>query len=50
MSKAQADWLELTTDGKQLFAPGSSEYIQLDQPEVVVGAIREVYEAVLRSR
>jgi pimeloyl-ACP methyl ester carboxylesterase len=50
VSKAQADWLELSTDGKQVFATGSSEYIQLDEPDVVIGAIREVYEAVRRNR
>jgi hypothetical protein len=48
VSKAQADWLELTTNGKQVFAHGSSEYIQLDEPDLVVEAIREVYEAARR--
>ena len=48
VSKAQADWLGLTTNGKQVFASGSSEYIQLDEPDVVVQAIREVFEAARR--
>jgi hypothetical protein len=33
-----------------VFAHGSSEYIQLDEPDIVIGAIREVYEAVRRTR
>ena len=48
VSKAQGLWLRLSTDSKQVFAQDSSEYIQLDQPAVVVQAIRDVYDAVRR--
>jgi pimeloyl-ACP methyl ester carboxylesterase len=40
---AQGRWLELSSDARQIFAPQSSEYIEFDQPDVVVSAIREVY-------
>lgn len=41
---AQARWLELSSNAKQIFAPNSSEYIQFDQPEIVINAVREVYD------
>jgi pimeloyl-ACP methyl ester carboxylesterase len=41
---AQARWLELSSNAKQIFTPPSSEYIEFDQPDVVVSAIREVYD------
>jgi pimeloyl-ACP methyl ester carboxylesterase len=41
---AQAHWLELSSNAKQIFTPPSSEYIEFDQPDVVVNAIREVYD------
>jgi len=40
---AQARWLELSSNSKQIFAHHSSEYIQLDEPETVINAVREVY-------
>jgi len=43
--QAQARWLELSSDSRQIFAERSSEYLPFDQPELVVGAIREVFEA-----
>jgi hypothetical protein len=48
VAKAQGRWLRLSTNSKQVFAHKSSEYIQLDEPEIVVDAIREVYDAVHR--
>jgi pimeloyl-ACP methyl ester carboxylesterase len=39
---AQARWLELSSNAKQIFARNSSEYIQLDEPETVINAIYEV--------
>jgi len=42
--KAQARWLTLSSDGEQINADHSSEYVQLDQPDVVVSAIRDVYD------
>jgi len=40
---AQAKWLELSSNARQLFTDRSSEYIPFDQPSFVVDAIREVY-------
>ncbi|HLX22168.1 MAG TPA: alpha/beta hydrolase [Usitatibacter sp.] len=46
VTKAQASWLRLSSNSKQLFARESpDEYIQLEQPDLVVQAIREVYDA-----
>jgi pimeloyl-ACP methyl ester carboxylesterase len=44
INQAQARWLALSSNAKQVFAPNSSEYIQFDAPDVVVGAVREVYD------
>ena len=41
---AQARWLELSSNAKQIATPPSSEYIEFDQPDAVVNAIREVYD------
>ena len=41
---AQARWLGLSSNAKQIFARHSSEYIQFDEPETVIGAIREAYD------
>jgi len=41
---AQAHWLELSSNAKQIPVPSSSEYVQFDQPDAVVSAIREVYD------
>jgi hypothetical protein len=41
---AQARWLALSSNSKQIFARNSSEYIQFDEPETVIKAIREVYD------
>ncbi len=43
----QARWLSLSTDSKQILAYRSGHYIELDQPDVVIDAIRDV---VNRSR
>lgn len=43
VARAQAKWLELSSNSKQLFTDRSSEYIPFDQPSFVVEAIREVY-------
>jgi pimeloyl-ACP methyl ester carboxylesterase len=45
---AQARWLGLSSDAKQIFAHHSSEYIQFDEPETVSNAIREIYEKTVR--
>jgi formylglycine-generating enzyme required for sulfatase activity len=41
---AQSRWLDLSSNARQIFTGHSSEYIQFDAPDVVVGAVREVYE------
>jgi pimeloyl-ACP methyl ester carboxylesterase len=43
-TRAQARWLALSSNSKQIFARNSSEYIQFDEPETVINAIREVYD------
>jgi pimeloyl-ACP methyl ester carboxylesterase len=45
---AQARWLDLSSNAKQIFARNSSEYIQFDEPETVINAIREVYDQTRR--
>ena len=39
---AQSQWLSLSSDSKQLFGRHSSEYIQFDDPDLVVETVREV--------
>ena len=41
---AQARWLALSSNSKQIFVRNSSEYIQFDQPGTLISAIREVYD------
>ena len=41
---AQARWLALSSNSKQIFTHHSSEYIQFDQPETLINAVREVYD------
>jgi len=41
---AQARWLALSSNSEQIFARNSSEYIQFDDPETLVNAVREVYD------
>jgi pimeloyl-ACP methyl ester carboxylesterase len=44
VARAQAKWLALSSNAKQVFVADSSEYIQFDQPAAVVDAIHEVFE------
>ena len=39
---AQSRWLALSSNSKQVFAHNSSEYIQFDEPETLINAVREV--------
>ncbi|MBV9647207.1 MAG: alpha/beta hydrolase [Candidatus Eremiobacteraeota bacterium] len=41
---AQAHWLTLSSNAKQIFVPHSSEYVEFDQPAAVVSAVRDVYD------
>ena len=41
----QADLVQLSTNGTQIIAEQSGHYVQNDQPDLVVQAIRQVVEA-----
>src|SRR6185369_4794104 len=41
---AQSRWLDLSSDALQIFTTDSSEYVQFDEPEVVEGAVRDVWK------
>lgn len=45
VERAQAKWLALSSNAKQLFTDKSSEYIPFDEPDFVVAAIREAFSA-----
>jgi hypothetical protein len=48
---AQGSWLRLSTNSRQIFDYGvSRQYIQLDDPQVVLKAIHDVLEAMPPSR
>jgi pimeloyl-ACP methyl ester carboxylesterase len=42
VAEAQAKWLALSSNARQLFTDKSSEYLPFDQPDFVVETIREV--------
>ena len=44
IARAQARWLALSSNSKQIFVHTSSEYIQFDDADAVIDAIREVYD------
>jgi pimeloyl-ACP methyl ester carboxylesterase len=46
--RMQADLLNLSRNSKQIIAANSGHHIQLDEPEVVTNAIRQVIDAVQR--
>ena len=48
MTAAQARFLTQSSNSKQIFARHSSEYIQFDEPDTVISAIREVYDQTKR--
>lgn len=45
----QAELVAQSSNGQRIIAENSGHYIQLDQPEMVIDAIREVVEAVRRG-
>ena len=47
-AKAQARWLALSSNGRQVLAENSSEYVPFDRPDVIVDTLREVYDAARR--
>jgi pimeloyl-ACP methyl ester carboxylesterase len=48
VTKAQARWLALSSNSKQILTHTNSEYIQFDDPEAVISAIRDVYDQARR--
>ena len=44
VTRAQARWLALSSNSKQIFAHSNSEYIQFEDPETLISAVREVYD------
>ena len=44
VGRAQARWLQLSSNARQVFVQQSSEYIEFDQPDAVVDAIRNVFD------
>jgi pimeloyl-ACP methyl ester carboxylesterase len=46
--RMQSDLLNLSRNSKQIFAANSGHHIQLDEPEMVTNAIRQVIDAVQR--
>jgi hypothetical protein len=46
VAQAQARWLDLSSDAKQIFPGNSSEYVQFDAPDAVAAVVREVWERV----
>ena len=46
VSELQAELSALSPNGRQVMVKGSGHFIQVDQPQVVIDAIREVVEAV----
>ena len=41
---AQARWLSLSSDARQIFTRHSSEYVNFDEPDTLVSVIREVHD------
>jgi pimeloyl-ACP methyl ester carboxylesterase len=48
--RMQADLLNLSRNSKQIIAEGSGHHIQLDEPTLVTGAIREVVDSARHQR
>lgn len=46
----QQDLLTLSTDSKRILAPKSGHYVQLDEPDVVIGAIKKMIAKTHRSK
>lgn len=46
-SELQEELLALSTNSKQMLAYESGHYVQLDQPEIIIEAIRELHNAIM---
>lgn len=47
---AQSTWLDLSSDARQIFTTNSSEYVQFDEPQTLVNAVREAWEIARAGR
>jgi pimeloyl-ACP methyl ester carboxylesterase len=47
-AELQAELVALSSNGKQVIAEGAGHHVHLDQPELVIDAIREAVEAARR--
>jgi pimeloyl-ACP methyl ester carboxylesterase len=50
MKRKQLDLLRLSRNSKQIIAEASGHFIQLDEPALVVDAIRQVVDSALQNR
>ncbi|HEX4736286.1 MAG TPA: alpha/beta hydrolase [Allosphingosinicella sp.] len=50
VAEAQARWLDLSSDAKQIFPEKSSEYVQFDAPDIVAAVVRDVWERAKRRK
>jgi pimeloyl-ACP methyl ester carboxylesterase len=48
ITRSQARWLALSSNSKQILAHSNSEYIQFDDSQTVIDAIREVYDQAIK--
>ena len=48
--REQLDLLRLSRNSKQIIAEASGHDIQIEDPALVIGAVREVVDAILRPR
>jgi pimeloyl-ACP methyl ester carboxylesterase len=44
VTEAQARWLDLSSDAKQIFPTNSSEYVQFDDPDTLIQVLREIHD------
>jgi pimeloyl-ACP methyl ester carboxylesterase len=49
IAQAQAQWLSLSSDSRQVFIRNASEYVTFDAPDDVAAVIRDVWERVKRK-
>ncbi|HEY2676198.1 MAG TPA: alpha/beta hydrolase [Steroidobacteraceae bacterium] len=46
---AQSHLLEFSSNARQIFTKNSSEYVQFDEPDAVIDAVREVYDLTKKA-
>ena len=50
IAQAQAQWLSLSSDSRQIFVKNASEYVTFDAPDDVAAIIRDVWERAKRRK